>query len=49
MLVSGGVVNLENLVLTAVAPGDYILVALPLKLTDADSSPVRAVLLDGWT
>lgn len=49
VLVSGGVVNLENLVLTAVAPGDYILVALPLKLTDADSSPVRAVLLDGWT
>ena len=49
-LVAGGVVNLENLVLTEVPPGDYILVALPLKLTTADSSPVRAVLLDGgWS
>jgi arylformamidase len=49
-LVAGGVVNLENLVLTAVPPGDYILVALPLRLTTADSSPVRAVLLAGrWS
>jgi len=48
ILGGGGVANLENLVLTAVAPGDYILVALPLKLVGADSSPVRAVLLDGW-
>jgi arylformamidase len=35
---------LENLVLDAVAPGDYELIALPLKLTGADASPVRAVL-----
>jgi len=48
LLVEGGVVNIENVVLTDVAPGDYILVALPLKLTAADSSTVRAVLLDGW-
>jgi len=48
LLAGGGVVNIENLVLTAVPPGDYILVALPLKLVTADSSPVRAVLLDGW-
>jgi arylformamidase len=47
VLVAGGVVNIENLVLTAVPPGDYILIALPLRLTTADSSPVRAVLLDG--
>jgi len=47
VLAAAGVVNLENVVLTAVPPGDYILVALPLKLTGADSSPVRAVLLDG--
>ena len=35
---------LENLVLDDVAAGDYELIALPLKLTHADASPVRAVL-----
>jgi arylformamidase len=35
---------LENLVLDAVPPGDYELIALPLKLAGADASPVRAVL-----
>lgn len=35
---------LENLVLDEVPAGDYELIALPLKLTGADASPVRAVL-----
>ena len=35
---------LENLVLDAVPEGDYELIALPLRLTTADASPVRAVL-----
>ncbi len=35
---------LENLVLDEVPPGDYELIALPLKLTTACASPVRAVL-----
>ena len=35
---------LENLVLDDVPEGDYELIALPLKLTEADASPVRAVL-----
>ncbi len=35
---------LENLVLDEVAAGDYELIALPLKLSTADASPVRAVL-----
>ncbi len=35
---------LENLVLDDVAEGDYELIALPLKLTRADASPVRAIL-----
>jgi arylformamidase len=35
---------LENLVLDEVPAGDYELIALPLKLMDADASPVRAVL-----
>ncbi|MEY3664176.1 MAG: Kynurenine formamidase [Pseudomonadota bacterium] len=35
---------LENLYLDEVAEGDYELIALPLKLSQADASPVRAVL-----
>jgi arylformamidase len=35
---------LENLVLDDVPEGDYELIALPLKLMEADASPVRAVL-----
>ena len=35
---------LENLVLDEVGEGDYELIALPLKLIEADASPVRAVL-----
>ena len=47
ILVEGGVAILENLVLSDVAPGVYTLIALPLKLVEADSSPVRAVLVEG--
>jgi arylformamidase len=36
--------NLEGLALTHVAPGNYELIALPLKLMGMDASPVRAVL-----
>ncbi|MDR5814398.1 MULTISPECIES: arylformamidase [unclassified Caballeronia] len=39
-----GMAILEGLVLDAVAPGDYELIALPLKLSTLDASPVRAVL-----
>jgi arylformamidase len=35
---------LENLVLDDVPEGDYELIALPLKLSTADASPVRAIL-----
>jgi arylformamidase len=35
---------LENLMLDGVPEGDYELIALPLKLTTADASPVRAIL-----
>ncbi len=36
---------LEGIVLEDVEPGNYTLVALPLKLEGADASPVRAVLV----
>lgn len=35
---------LENLLLNKVQPGDYELIALPLKIVGADGSPVRAVI-----
>jgi arylformamidase len=39
---------LEGLVLDDVPPGDYELVALPLKLVGLDASPVRAILRE-WS
>ena len=47
ILVDAGVAVLENLMLSEVEPGVYTLIALPLKLVEADSSPVRAVLIEG--
>ena len=47
ILTQAGVAILENLVLSDVAPGVYTLIAMPLKLVEADSSPVRAVLVEG--
>jgi arylformamidase len=35
---------LEGLVLDGIAPGEYELIALPLKIAQADASPVRAIL-----
>ncbi len=37
---------LENLDLSLVKAGDYFLVALPLKFTELEASPVRAILLE---
>jgi len=39
-----GMAVLEGIVLDGVAPGDYELIALPLKWHGLDASPVRAVL-----
>jgi arylformamidase len=41
-----GLSILEGLVLDDVAPGDYELIALPLRLAELDAAPVRAVLRD---
>lgn len=45
-LLSRGVVILEGLDLTGIAPGDYELICLPLKIAEGagDGAPVRAVL-----
>lgn len=44
VLYRGGVAILENIDLSAVEPGDYRLIALPLRIEGSDSSPVRAIL-----
>lgn len=45
ILAEAGIPNMENLVLSGVRPGMYTFIGFPLKLTDADSAPVRAVLV----
>lgn len=45
VLGAAGVPILENLDLTQVVPGDYDLIALPLRLEAAEAAPLRAVLL----
>jgi arylformamidase len=42
-----GMSVLEGLCLSQVPAGFYQLVALPLRLEDADASPVRAILIEG--
>jgi arylformamidase len=46
MLFSANAYILENLDLRRVPPGQYELIALPLKLMSLDAAPVRAVLRD---
>ncbi|WP_020399972.1 arylformamidase [Kordiimonas gwangyangensis] len=41
---AAGMAILEGLVFDDVPPGDYELIALPLKIAGADGSPVRAIL-----
>ena len=44
-LLSRGVAVLEYLDLSKAAPGEYLLVALPLYFRELDGSPVRAILI----
>lgn len=44
VLHEGGVAILENIDLSGVPSGDYELIALPLRIVNGDSSPVRAIL-----
>jgi arylformamidase len=45
-LTAHGIAILEGIDLSGVRPGEYELVALPLRLVGADASPVRAVLIE---
>jgi arylformamidase len=44
VLLGAGAAILENLLLDGVPPGEYELIALPLRMPEADASPIRAVL-----
>lgn len=44
-LLGAGVLVLEGLDLSGVAPGRYVLLCLPLKIGGGEAAPVRAVLL----
>lgn len=46
ILLSNEIIILEGLELNYVNDGDYILSALPLKMSNIEASPVRAVLID---
>jgi arylformamidase len=45
ILLSNGVVPVEGLNLSGIAPGEYQLICLPLKLKGCDGAPARAVLM----
>lgn len=46
ILLQAGVVAVEGLDLSRIAPGVYRLVCLPLKIVDGDGAPARAILID---
>ena len=45
-LLSAGVIPVEGLNLSGIAPGVYQLVCLPLKIVGIDGAPARAILID---
>jgi arylformamidase len=45
LLLRSGVVVLEGLLLAEVPPGEYVLVALPLRLSGSEAAPARVILL----
>jgi len=45
-LLGNGICIFETLDLSQVIPGEYFFVGLPLKITEADGSPVRAILIE---
>jgi len=47
ILLGAGVVIVEGLNLRNIAPGNYTLACLPLKIKDGDGGPARAILIEG--
>jgi arylformamidase len=47
ILLEAGVVPIEGLDLRGVEPGDYFVVAAPLRIEDSDGAPARVLLIRG--
>ncbi|MDP4089333.1 MAG: cyclase family protein [Bacillota bacterium] len=45
-LLGSGIIVLEGLALKDIQPGEYTLIALPLKIQGAEGAPARAVLIE---
>jgi arylformamidase len=45
-LLESGIVVFEGLSLEGIEPGDYHLIALPMKLGGREGAPVRAILVE---
>ncbi len=45
-ILGAGIPVIENLVLDSIVPGEYLMLAFPLKFQGADGSPVRVILAD---
>lgn len=46
-LLERGIIILEGLRLADVAAGEYMLIALPIKIRNAEGAPTRAILIEG--
>ncbi|MCK5786097.1 MAG: cyclase family protein [Candidatus Sabulitectum sp.] len=46
IILGAGIPVIENLELASVTPGEYTVLAFPLKITGADGSPVRVILAE---
>ena len=46
VLLEAGVIPIEGLDLSGIAPGPYFLICLPLKIKGSDGAPARAVLVE---
>ena len=46
ILLGAGVIPVEGLNLSGIAPGEYQLVCLPLKIAGGDGAPARAILIE---
>jgi arylformamidase len=49
VLLEAGVIPIEGLDLSEIAPGSYFLICLPLKIEGSDGAPSRAVLLEDFS
>lgn len=48
ILFDQGIIIIEGLRLKDIPAGEYLMVALPLKIKGADGAPARVVLIEGW-